>query len=116
MRFAARYVNIISMKKSLSVFSLLLIICFVIPFFVSCNNNVTISYIQKTENKEIAHNLPKDFQHKLKRNSKFVGLEEENGLIPVEYRVYSSDTEFYNIFPNHNITEKEALLHMTKNF
>ena len=40
---------------------------------------------------------------KIDKDSLFTGLEETNGLMPVEYRVYSSTTEYKNLYLNQKI-------------
>ena len=54
-------------------------------------------------------NLPKGYKVKIDKDSLFTGLEETNGLMPVEYRVYSSTTEYKNLYLNQKITENVSI-------
>lgn len=82
------------------------------PCVSACSKNkVNISYSHITLNNSISINeLPRESQQKVEPGYIFKSFSETNNLKPIEYRVYTTESEFKNIYPSQTISENTSIV------
>jgi len=92
-------------------------LCVFVPSLSACfKKKISISYSHITLNNSISINdLPKDSQVSVEPGYSLKALSVTKNLKPVEYRVYTSDTEFKNIYPSQIINENTSIVVVWEN-
>jgi len=94
------------------VLSLIISLCLFVPCLSACfDDKILISYSHITISNDIPINdLPRGKQVKVESGYKLEPFPETNDLKVIEYRIYSTENEFTNVYPHQSINQNTVII------